>query len=105
LVPGQLLAQSAVDERVEKLEETVRALERRIASLEDQLGQRSSSAPVAPNKANWRKLERGMSAKDVEQLLGSPWKVDANPYRTLWFYGDGIVELGSRGRVEGWSEH
>ena len=103
LASSPLFAQSTVDERVEKLEETVRVLESRVASLEDQLGERSSSAPVPPGKANWRKLKRGMSAKEVEQLLGSPERVSAYPSFTFWDYQDGAVTLRS-GRVEHWRE-
>lgn len=112
LAPGELFAQSSVDSRVQKLEETIQVLERRVASLEDQLRQQNASAPVAAGKVNWRKLHQGMSEHDVEQLLGSPWKVDAFGHFTVWRYeysfGDtraqGEVDFNDRQIVQSWHE-
>ena len=100
-------AQPNLEAKVEKLEHTIRALERRIEALEEQLRQRSSRTPVASDKMNWRKLQRGMSEGEVEKLLGSPARVDAMGAFTFWHYGDhgGRVtfEGGSR-TVYAWSE-
>jgi hypothetical protein len=111
LVPvGEIAAQSNVDIRVEKLEETVRTLERRLANLEGQLSQRSAPAPSVPaDKVNWRKLQRGMSEGDVEKLLGSPTRVHAMGSLTSWSYetpsGFGRVQFESRnGTLSSWSE-
>jgi outer membrane protein assembly factor BamE (lipoprotein component of BamABCDE complex) len=91
LVSNQLFAQSNVDERVQKLEETVRVLESRVASLENQLSEQTSPAPISTDSANWRKLKRGMSERDVEKLLGSPTKVDASStIETVWYYGSPV---------------
>jgi hypothetical protein len=46
LTSGELFAQSSIDSRVQKLEETIRVLERRVASLEDQLRERKASVAV-----------------------------------------------------------
>ena len=105
---GGASAQSTVESRVQKLEETVRVLERRVADLEAQLRERSALAPVASDKVKWRKLQKGMSEGDVEKLLGSPSKVDAYGSFTIWHYGDpfgGKVQFDGRSRaVTGWHE-
>lgn len=108
LASSQLFAQSSDDTRVQKLEEAVRVLERRVESLENQLRERNAPAPVAPEKANWRKIERGMSQDEVQQLLGSPSKVEANSIYITWYYSyppGGRVQFDARSRdVEGWNE-
>jgi hypothetical protein len=105
---GELFAQTSVDPRVQKLEETVRVLERRVAALEEQLRGRDSSPSVPADKVNWRKLRKGMSGVDVEQLLGSPTRVDAFGPFTVWHYGDrsrGSVQFnGHTQTVESWHE-
>jgi hypothetical protein len=103
---GGVSAQSNVEPRVQKLEETVRVLERRVADLEAQLRERSTPAPVASDKVNWRKLQKGLSEADVERLLGSPSKVDAYGSFTVWHYGSGgEVQFDGRNRsVTGWHE-
>ena len=84
---GEVSAQSTSDTRVEKLEETVRLLERRVVALEDKLNQRNAAPPVPSDKMNWRKIERGISQGDVEKLLGSPSRVEASVAFTTWYYG------------------
>ncbi len=105
---GEASAQSSVDPRVEKLEEAVRILERRVATLEEQLRQRSAAPPIASDRVNWRKLQMGMSEGDVEKLLGSPAKVDAFGPFTIWHYGSpprGEVRFDGKSRtVTGWHE-
>jgi hypothetical protein len=109
LASSQLFAQSGNDDRVQKLEEAVRVLERRVADLEERLRERTASAPVASDKANWRKLQRGMSERGVEKLLGSPTKIDASSvFQTVWYYGDpvgGSVKFDANSRkVVAWRE-
>lgn len=94
---------------MEKLEEVVRLLERRVATLEDQLRQRKNAAPsIPPDKVGWRKLQKGLSEVEVEGLLGSPTKVDAFGSFTIWHYGfpsGGQVQFDGRSRtVSGWQE-
>src|SRR5262245_48408232 len=102
---GQVPAQSNIDSRVQKLEETIQALERRVASLEAQLRERSAPAGAPPGKEGWRKLQSGMTESEVERLLGSPSKVDANPVVVHWQYERGYVEFDARSHtVRGWSE-
>lgn len=104
---GQVVAQSTAESRVDKLEEAVRTLERRVAILEDQLPQRGAAPSIPPDRVIWRRLKKGMSEADVERLLGSPTKVEAGPI-TTWHYGDGDERGASvefyDGGVNGWSE-
>lgn len=105
---GQAFAQSSTESRVDKLEEAVRFLERRVATLEDQLRQRNATPSIPPDKVNWRRLKKGLSEADVERLLGNPTKVDAFGPMTIWHYGDlhgGQVEFDGESRtVEAWHE-
>lgn len=102
------MAQSGAESRIEKLEESVRILDRRVAALEEQLRQRSSNPGTPPDKANWRRLERGLSQAEVEKLLGSPTKVEAFGSITVWHYGypaGGQIQFDGRSQtVRGWQE-
>ncbi len=108
LANGRAMAQSGAESRIEKLEEAVRILDRRVATLEEQLRQRSSTPGTPSDKANWRRLERGLSEAEVERLLGSPTKVDAFGSFTIWHYGypaGGQVQFDGRSQtVRGWQE-
>jgi outer membrane protein assembly factor BamE (lipoprotein component of BamABCDE complex) len=104
---GEVSAQSTTETRLEKLEQTIQLLDRRVGTLEEQLRQRSANPSVAQDKVNWRKLQRGMSEGEVEKLLGSPLRVEGGPY-TTWYYGDriaGSVTFDGRSRtVYSWNE-
>ena len=87
----------------------MRALEGRVASLEEQLRERPATSRVAPANADWRKLRNGMAESDVEQLLGSPTKVDVNAVFIWWYYGwpksTAHVQFDPDShRVTGWTE-
>lgn len=109
LVPGRAYGQATVDSRVQRLEETVQLLERRIASLEAQLRGHNAPTQSAPDKVTWRHLKRGMSESEVEQILGSPTKVAESSLAITWQYrypsalGHIQFDADSR-RVESWSE-
>jgi hypothetical protein len=105
----QAHADGSVESRIKALEETVQALEHRLATLEAQMHDKSAPVQVAPDKLAWRKLKRDMSQGDVEALLGSPAKVDNYGSFTLWQYGGrvggGEVQFDSRSqKVTGWHE-
>lgn len=106
--PGGALAQSSIDSRVQKLEETIRALELRVSSLEEHLRERQRRSTVASDKVSWRKLQKGMSESDVEKLLGSPSRVHAFGSFTIWHYetplGGQVQFDGDRRTVTGWRE-
>jgi len=107
LASGEVAAQTSVDTRVQKLEETVRILEQRVASLENQLRAKSAPTGVASDKANWRKLQKGMSEGDVEKLLGSPSRVDVFGTFSVWHYDGpkgGQVQFDDRRTVQEWHE-
>lgn len=106
---GGAMAQTDGDARMSKLEEKVRLLEQRVAALEGQSRGGAATSSVAPDKVNWRKLRNGMSEADVEQLLGSPSKVESNIVFTTWYYGHyptgGQVQFDTTSQtVEGWHE-
>lgn len=107
-VCGPAFAQSSDDSRIQRLEETVRTLERRVAAVEAQLSEPSAPVSVVPDKVNWRKLKSGMTEGQVEQLLGSPWKVDENKVYVTWGYDEhslAYVRFDARSRkVIGWRE-
>jgi hypothetical protein len=105
IASGPVFASDA-DSRIQRLEESISALERRVASLEAQLHERPSASQVAPDKANWRKLKSGMAETDVEQLLGSPETVEANEVYVVWRYqAHGQVEFDGRSHtVKAWNE-
>ena len=105
---GEASAQTSVDARVQKLEETIQILERRVASLEAQLREQGAPADAVADKANWRKLKQGMTQGDVEKLLGSPSKIDEYGMTTVWHYGpygEGTVQFyGTPRKANRWSE-
>ena len=108
LVSSQSIAQESTDSRILNLEETVRVLEQRVAALEAQIRKTGTPTRVAAGKSNWRGLQTGMKEGDVEQLLGSPSKIDVGIFITNWYYGDhrgGSVEFDTDARrVRGWRE-
>jgi hypothetical protein len=106
IASGPVYAQSGADPRIERLEQSIRDLERRVTSLEAQLSERPSASQVAPAKANWRKLKSGMTESEVEQLLGSPQNVRANEASVTWFYPSlGNVRFdGKSHTLVAWSE-
>lgn len=106
---GDLSAQTGVESRVQKLEEAIQALERRVSSLEEQLRERNAPSGVASANAPWRKLQKGMSAAQVEGLLGSPSSINEYGSFAVWWYhsssGNGTVTLsGNPRKLASWSE-
>ncbi len=108
VLPQGAMAQTSADSRIEKLEEAVRVLERKVADLESELRERKKAPAVPADKAAWRKLQKGMSESAVEELLGSPSKIDVFGSFTIWHYGDpvgGEVQFDGRSRtVNSWHE-
>lgn len=108
LVSSQSIAQESAESGTLKLQETVRVLEQRVAAIEAQLRKTGTPTRVVAGKPNWRGLQVGMKQGDVEQLLGSPSRVDVSPVSTRWYYGDhreGEVQFDTDSRrVKGWRE-
>ncbi len=108
VVPAPAHADDSVASRIKNLEETVQALERRVASLEAQLHDQPATARVAPDKVAWRKLRQRMAQAEVEALLGSPAKIDNFGPFAVWHYGNGgggeVTFDTDSGKVTGWHE-
>ena len=113
-VPSVAVAQNAAIDslrhRVDSLERRTAELERQVNALEAQMGaQPSGSQPVptsagSPALANWRRLNRGMTADQVRQLLGEPTSVTAGASLTTWRYPEMASVSFVSGKVNGWSE-
>jgi hypothetical protein len=121
---ASLAAESALADRVSQLEATVAALQaenrelrKRVDKLEPRPQASAPSQPVpAPNpgwkdKANWRRLRRGMTEGEVEALLGPPDKVDIGLHLGYWLYSPTQGVLGPNVMFEpkdmtvyGWKE-
>jgi hypothetical protein len=58
------------------------------------------------DKANWRKLTKGMSKNDVTHLLGEPTRINSGGILDFFYYGErgGRVQFTEAGGVDGWSE-
>jgi hypothetical protein len=110
LVASHSLADSkseANTARIEKLEALVTSLEKRVSALEGPSGQKPAAAQDVPNQlANWRSLRKGMSKKQVKDLLGEPDKVSAAGSTETWYwsasYGSTVTFYDER--LFGWRE-
>jgi len=111
--PSWGLAQSNTEARFANLERVIAQLLQRVATLEVQLGQTPPKPTIGSSGnpgdiRNWRQLRRNMIEGDVERLLGSPTKIDANVYSVTWYYGyptGGSVRFDARSNVvEAWRE-
>ncbi len=98
---------NTLEGRIRLLESVVRALDARIAVLERS---QKPGSPVSFSKAVWRNLRRGLTADQVESLLGEPVKVEAHIVTTYWCYSKSGI-LGPRVLfdshtmlVSGWTE-
>jgi hypothetical protein len=103
----------AQEDQIQKLQQRIVELEKRIKALEADLKVCIESRMAAraseygwQNKKNWRRLETGMPQDQVETILGEPVKV-IKGYRTLWYYPNiycGYVSFDEKGNLTGWSE-
>jgi len=101
-----------LEKQVEELEKLVTELQKRVAALEpipkqDQVSGEKSSPAITGDwsvKANWRSLEKGMTKKQVLNLLGEPVMAREMPYGHNWFYKSGYAMFDQLGRLEMWSE-
>ena len=109
----------AQEDEVERLKSKVQNLQDRVENLEEKISRiekliSSNSAPHQEanskgwrNQQNWRDLRKGMSKREVRQILGEPGKISSGSYGENWYYPDAIggnVDFNSHGKVEGWSE-
>lgn len=94
---------AAVQERMETLLTQLEQRESALAAAESQ-GVPPAPAPAArPGYQSLRTIKRGMSARDVERLLGGPDWVEQGPNGyVVWHYSSGAtVSIDGRGRVVG----
>jgi hypothetical protein len=110
------LSPQDAERRIRELEQKMALLEQRIAKLESiVLAARhdvEQPAAASPDKwkdrANWRRLRKGMSKKDVELILGPPPKTVPNAYYgDIWYYPDqqgGNVSFNKDEVVTSWGE-
>jgi len=75
--------QETLESRVNKLEQVVRDLQKRITDLEDS---QKHTQPVPTAKQNWVQLRYGMSAEAVRMLLGTPRHLEATAAEVRWCY-------------------
>jgi len=106
----------ALDGRVKELEKQVAQLEQRILKLEALIlelqktpGKPAGSAIAGwKDKANWRRLKKGMSKSEVERILGVALKVVPNShYGDIWYYPDlqgGNASFDIEGSLTSWDE-
>jgi len=110
------LRSQTLDGRVQELEKKVAQLEQRILKLEAIIVelQKNPGKPAASavagwkDKANWRRLKKGMSKSEVERILGVALKVVANThYGDIWYYPDmqgGNASFDIEGSLTSWDE-
>ena len=57
------------------------------------------------DKANWRRLQKGMTREAVARILGEPERIDRGIAFEFWYYPNGgDVDFNDSGRVTSWSE-
>jgi hypothetical protein len=60
------------------------------------------------NISLWRQLSKGMTQSQVEDVLGSPTKIEGGGVLTTWNYGSpglgGYITFDDKGRIYSWSE-
>lgn len=109
----------------------IKALEARVAALEQRLGRPSVSSPPAPHHqtsvspaatpaaralpaataaapstpADWSHLHRGMAPREVTAQIGPPDHRQVRPMSEIWFYPDDRqLEFDRNGQLESWSK-
>ena len=113
IASGQSRSSDSLVERIAFLELKTIELERRIQELETLITTappHDAPARAAANwreKANWRRLRRGMTMDQVRTIIGEPDKVDVIYSRTSWTWGefpdDATVSFHDD-RLAGWTE-
>jgi len=116
---------SSVEKRIQALEARVTALEQREASshpasppapaISKQTAAPATrpAPPTAPAQtstahpavvANWSALHRGMSQRQVGDVLGIPESKQVRPMTEVWFYpGDRTVLFDRNGKLDSWT--
>jgi hypothetical protein len=93
-------------QRISQLEERVMELERLLILCKEPESTSSSTDQGWQDKKNWRILKTGMTAEQVQGILGEPIKT-IEGVRTLWYYPNiycGYVSFDREGRLITWKE-
>jgi outer membrane murein-binding lipoprotein Lpp len=96
-------------DRIDQLEKQVQELNLRVSKLESSASNPTDAQKFAPSGegsksiANWRRLTPGMSAKDVQSILGEPQQLDGGTFAT-WHYSNGGIVMFNRLGVSQWTE-
>lgn len=95
-------------DRIDKLEKELQEIKLRVSKLESLLSPSNTQKPVSSGEGwqsvvNWRKLTNGMSASDVQKILGEPRRVDGGTI-AHWYYQNGGTVSFFDGRLTRWME-
>ena len=113
LLVWPLASPNAQEDESAGLRRRISELERRVGELEAELAncQKTSNLQSGPqygwqNTKNWRRLEIGMPADRVKNILGEPVKI-IKGVKILWYYPNiycGYVTFDRSGKLTGWNE-
>jgi outer membrane murein-binding lipoprotein Lpp len=110
---GQEASYDSLAHRIVVLESKTADLEQRVRTLEALIKAAPSQAWRAPgsanwrDRANWRRLRRGMTEDQVRAILGEPENVLVVSSRTVWSWGEtpkGASLYFDDDKLAGWSE-
>jgi hypothetical protein len=103
---GGAFGQGNIENRMQRLEMRVEALER--ANAPAQPPQPRGNTAKHRNLQNWRSLNLGMSESQVRNLLGDPHKIDNNQFFKTWYWdypaGPQVTFDGKSGLLNKWNE-
>ncbi len=95
-----------LSQRISKLEERVMELETLLTVCKDPEFNAFVSTKGCYDIKNWRILKTGMTAEQVQAILGQPVKI-IEGVRTLWYYPNiycGYVSFDPEGHLTVWKE-
>lgn len=96
-------------DRTERLEKEVQEIKLRLSKLESLLSntskanERVTSGDGWKSVMNWRRLTTNMDYRDVQIMLGEPYRVDGGEIAT-WYYQNGSEVTFMQGKVFQWRE-
>ena len=95
-----------LNNKIKKLEQRLDKLENKKTSSSSNNFNQQQNNQRQNNVNPWRLLKKGMSQKQVRELLGEPYKVDVYQYiDDKWKYRNGgSVKFDKNGRVTSWFE-
>jgi hypothetical protein len=113
LLVWPLTSPNAQEDASAELRRRISELESKVVELEAELAHCRESGNLQPgsqygwqNTKNWRRLEIGMPAERVKDILGEPVKV-IKGVKILWYYPNiycGYVAFDRSGQLTDWNE-